>query len=84
MDRRTDRDDNKDRFQKRQCKFCAEAADKKTPIDYKDTSKLYRFITEKGKIISSRISGTCARHQRSLTVAIKRARYIALLPYVGE
>lgn len=84
MDRRIDRDNDKDRFQKRQCKFCVEAANKRAAIDYKDVTKLHRFITERGKIISSRISGTCARHQRGLTLAIKRARFLALLPYVAE
>jgi small subunit ribosomal protein S18 len=53
-------------------------------IDYKDPKTLRYFITERGKIIPRRISGTCAKHQRSLTRAIKRARTIALLPYVGS
>jgi small subunit ribosomal protein S18 len=52
-------------------------------IDYKDSKTLRYFITERGKIIPRRISGTCAKHQRALTIAIKRARTIALLPYVG-
>ncbi|MCW4573592.1 small subunit ribosomal protein S18 [Venenivibrio stagnispumantis] len=63
---------------KKYCKFCAE---KKEP-DYKDVETLKEFISERGKIIPRRISGTCARHQRKLTVAIKRARQLALLPYV--
>lgn len=62
------------------CRFCA---DSKLEIDYKDARALKYFITERGKIIPRRISGTCAKHQRSLTVAIKRARTVALLPYVG-
>jgi len=62
------------------CRFCA---DSNLSIDYKDARALKYFITERGKIIPRRISGTCAKHQRSLTVAIKRARTIALLPYVG-
>ena len=62
------------------CRFCADAS---LEIDYKDWKALKYFITERGKIIPRRISGTCARHQRSLTLAIKRARTIALLPYVG-
>lgn len=62
------------------CRFCA---DSKLEIDYKDARALKYFITERGKIIPRRISGTCAKHQRTLTVAIKRARTIALLPYVG-
>ncbi len=62
------------------CRFCA---DSKIKIDYKDAKTLRYFITERGKIIPRRISGTCATHQRSLTLAIKRARAIALLPFVG-
>ena len=53
-------------------------------IDYKDTVKLRKYITERGKILPRRISGNCAKHQRSLTEAIKRARVLALLPYVSE
>jgi small subunit ribosomal protein S18 len=62
------------------CRFCA---DSKIVIDYKDQKLLKYFITERGKIIPRRISGTCSKHQRVLTHAIKRARTIALLPYVG-
>jgi len=62
------------------CRFCA---DSNAVINYKDSKSLRYFITERGKIIPRRISGTCAKHQRALTVAIKRARSIALLPYVG-
>ncbi|MEE0409781.1 MAG: 30S ribosomal protein S18, partial [Clostridia bacterium] len=53
-------------------------------IDYKDTAKLRRYVSERGKIVPRRISGTCAKHQRQLTTAIKRARIIALLPFVAE
>ena len=60
------------------CRFCA---DKGMLIDYKDTRVLGSFLSERGKIIPSRITGNCARHQRQLTVAIKRARTVALLPY---
>lgn len=63
---------------KKICKFCENRRDK---IDYKNYKVLRRFITEQGKIIPSRITGTCAKHQRELTRAIKRARNIALLPY---
>jgi small subunit ribosomal protein S18 len=63
------------------CRFCA---DSNLDIDYKDVKTLRYFITERGKIIPRRISGTCAKHQRSLTEAIKRARTIALLPFVGS
>jgi small subunit ribosomal protein S18 len=62
------------------CRFCADAS---LVIDYKDTKSLRYFITERGKIIPRRISGTCTKHQRALTHAIKRARTIALLPFVG-
>jgi small subunit ribosomal protein S18 len=60
------------------CRFCA---DKTLMIDYKDTRVLGHFLSERGKIIPSRITGNCARHQRQLTVSIKRARTIALLPF---
>lgn len=60
------------------CRFCAE---KDSRIDFKDTRTLGNFLTERGKIIPSRITGTCARHQRELTTAIKRARTVALLPF---
>jgi len=66
---------------KKVCQFCV---DKVTSIDYKDTTKLRRFISERGKILPRRTTGTCAAHQRQLTVAIKRARQIALLPYVED
>lgn len=63
------------------CQFCV---DKATSIDYKDATKLRSHITERGKIKPRRMSGVCARHQRDLAVAIKRARQMALLPYVAE
>ena len=66
---------------KKVCLFCV---DKVTSIDYKDIAKLKRFISERGKILPRRTTGTCAAHQRQLTVAIKRARQIALLPYVED
>jgi small subunit ribosomal protein S18 len=53
-------------------------------IDYRDEKRLQRFVTEQGKIIPKRITGTCAKHQRQLTSAIKRARHLALLPFVSE
>lgn len=66
------------RIQRRKvCRFCAE----RTPIDYKDVRTLGNFITDRGKVIPGRITGTCASHQRELTTAIKRARNIALLPF---
>ncbi len=63
------------------CRFCA---DGKLKINYKEPNTLKYFITERGKIIPRRISGTCAKHQRHLALEIKRARKIALLPYVGN
>ena len=66
---------------KKVCQFCV---DKVTSIDYKDTAKLRRFISERGKILPRRTTGTCATHQRQLTVALTRARQIALLPYVED
>ncbi|MBU4343008.1 MAG: 30S ribosomal protein S18 [Candidatus Omnitrophica bacterium] len=68
-------------FRKKTCKFCE---DKVKAIDYKDAAKLRRFITEKGKILPSRMTGNCAKHQRHTAAAIKRARQIALLPFAGE
>ena len=66
---------------KKVCSFCV---DKVEHIDFKDTAKLRRYLSERGKILPRRTTGTCAMHQRQLTVAIKRARHIALLPYVAE
>lgn len=65
-------------------KVCAFCADKTTLIDYKDVNRFRKYITEKGKIVPRRQTGACARHQRMVTQAIKRARYMALIPYVGE
>ena len=69
------------RKRKKVCTFCVE---KVTVIDYKDTAKLRKFLSERGKILPRRTTGTCAAHQRTLTTAIKRARQIALLPYVAD
>ena len=66
---------------KKVCLFCAEKAEN---IDYKDIAKLRKFISERAKILPRRVSGTCAQHQRALTTAIKRARQMALLPYVSN
>lgn len=65
-------------------KVCAFCADKNNVIDWKDAAKLRRYITEKGKILPSRQTGVCAKHQRELTKAIKRARNMSILPYKGE
>ena len=65
---------------KKVCAFCG----KDNVIDYKDTNKLKKFVSERGKILPRRITGNCAKHQRALTVAIKRARHVALMPYVQD
>ena len=70
------------RRRKKVCIFCADK--EYTGVDYKDAAKLKKFISERGKILPRRISGNCAKHQRALTVAVKRARQLALLPYVVE
>ena len=72
------------RARKPRRKVCSFCVDKVEAIDYKDVPKLRRYITERGKILPRRISGNCAKHQRQLTVAIKRARNIALLPFTAE
>ena len=69
------------KMKKKVCAFCV---DKAEYIDYKDVAKLKKYVTERGKILPRRISGNCAKHQRALTVAIKRARVMALLPYTTE
>ena len=69
------------RRKKKVCQFCQ---DKIEHIDYKDTARLRKLTTERAKILPRRISGTCAKHQRQLTVAIKRARFMALMPYIDD
>ncbi len=71
----------KDKFlpaRKKICRFCS---DKIEDIDYKDVKRLEMFIRERGKLVSSRVTGNCAKHQRRLTEAVKKARFVALLPY---
>ncbi len=63
------------------CNFCVEKVER---IDYKEVTRLRRFVSERGKILPRRVTGTCARHQRPLTVALKRARHIALLPFTSD
>ncbi len=63
------------------CSFCVDKADS---IDYKDIATLKKYVSERGKILPRRVTGTCAKHQRQLTEAIKRARHIALLPYTND
>lgn len=75
------RRDRSRRPRRKVCNFCVDKVDF---VDYKDVAKLRRFTTERGKILPRRISGTCAKHQRKLTLAIKRARAIALLPFSAD
>ena len=68
------------RRRKKVCVFCG----KHNVIDYKDTAKLKKYVSERGKILPRRITGTCAKHQRALTVAIKRARHMSMMPYIQD
>jgi len=68
-------------FRRKECKFCVE---KLPTVDYKETQLLYKYLSDRGKIISSRISGNCAKHQRKVAKAIKRSRMVGLLPFVSE
>ena len=78
---RPERPRNGRKGRRKVCRFCA---DKIETIDYKDVARLRRFVSERAKILPRRVTGTCARHQRELTVAIKRARQIALMPFVSD
>ncbi|MCL2495480.1 MAG: 30S ribosomal protein S18 [Oscillospiraceae bacterium] len=69
------------RRRRKVCSFCVDHIDY---IDYKDVGRLQKYISERAKILPRRMTGTCARHQRALTTAIKRARHVALLPYTSE
>lgn len=81
-DDRGDRGDRKNRkMRKKVCSFCIDRSD---TIDYKDIAKLRRFLSERAKILPRRVTGSCARHQRELTIQIKRARHLALLPFVSD
>ncbi len=70
------------RRRKKVCVFCADKTN--AGIDYKDVNKLKRYVSERGKILPRRITGNCAKHQRALTVAVKRARHVSLMPYSIE
>ena len=76
--------DNRRGGRKGRKKVCGFCVDKVESIDYKDVARLRRFISERAKILPRRVTGTCARHQRELTVAIKRARHLALLPFSSD
>ncbi|MBE7029646.1 MAG: 30S ribosomal protein S18 [Clostridia bacterium] len=69
------------RMKRKVCNFCVEKA---TSIDYKDVPKLRKYLSERSKILPRRITGTCAKHQRQLTTAIKKARHIALVPFTTD
>ncbi len=69
---------------KRRKKVCAFCADKVDYIDYKDTVRIRKNLSERAKILPRRVTGTCARHQRQLTIAVKRARHLALIPYITD
>ena len=96
MAERPERDNRRNgrKGRKKVCSFCVDkvefidykafCVDKVEFIDYKDISRLRRFVSERAKILPRRVIGTCARHQRDLTVAIKRARYLALMPYTSD
>ena len=79
-----DRSDRPMRDHRPKRKVCAFCVDKIEEIDYKDVPRLRRYLSERAKIVPRRVTGTCARHQRQLTVAIKRARHLALLPYISD
>ena len=79
-----DKDNNKHQIKKGRKKVCVFCASKAESIDYKDVPKIRKFISERAKILPRRVTGTCAYHQRKLTQAIKRARHVALLPFISE
>ena len=79
-----DRPERPARGRKGRRKVCSFCVDKIDTIDYKDVARLRRFVSERAKILPRRVTGTCARHQRELTVALKRARQIALMPFVSD
>ena len=74
----------RDRGRRPRRKVCTFCVDKVEHIDYKNVAKLRRFITERGKILPRRVTGNCAKHQRAVTLAVKRARHLAILPYVED
>ena len=82
--RKNNDDDSMTRVRRIKKKVCMYCADKNLVIDYKDADKLKKFISEKGKILPRRVTGLCAKHQREATLAVKRARQIALLPFTAE
>jgi len=81
---RPERSERPQRGRKGRRKVCSFCVDKVSSIDYKDVPSLRRYVTERSKIVPRRVSGTCAHHQRQLTLAIKRARHIALMPFISD
>lgn len=81
---RAERPERPNRGRKGRKKVCSFCVDKVENIDYKDVARLRKFISEREKILPRRVTGTCARHQRALTVSIKRARHLALLPFISD
>ena len=84
FDRNDSRDQRPRGGRKGRKKVCAFCVDKISDIDYKDVPRLRRYLSDRGKIVPRRVTGTCARHQRQLTISIKRARHLAFLPYVSD
>ena len=82
--RNNNQDDYNPKFRKMRKKVCPLCADKNLVLDYKNADQLRKFINDKGKILPRRITGACAKHQRDITQAVKRARQIAILPYTAE
>lgn len=81
MDKEATKQQFKMHKKKKVCSFCADKVDY---IDYKDAGKLHKYLSERSKILPRRITGTCAKHQRALTEAVKRARIIAVIPYISD
>ena len=81
MENRPERPARDNRRRRKVCQFCV---DKVAYIDFKDTAKLRKYTSDRGKILPRRMTGTCAKHQREVQVAIKRARNVALLPYIAD
>ena len=81
---RNNDDDYNPKFRKARKKVCTLCSDKNFELDYKNAEQLKKFINEKGKILPRRATGACAKHQREITLAVKRARHIAILPYTQD
>ena len=82
--RNNNNEDYNPRFRKQRKKVCALCSDKNLVLDYKNADQLKKFVNDKGKILPRRATGACAKHQRDITLAVKRARHIAVLPFTAE